>query len=408
MIILPLLSGNLKNILKKHYSKLMKEICPKDKCTGCAACFNSCGKNAITIEEDACGYIHPQIDQSKCIDCGLCAKVCPVNIKVTLRYPLDCYAATVKNEEELANCASGGMATELSRYVINNGGVVYGCTGKDIRNVHHIRIDKMEELNLLKGSKYVQSYIGETYKDVKRDLQSDRLVLFIGTPCQVAGLYGVLRQKDHSNLITIDLVCHGVPSQKMLNDDIALYCHDNEDISVWFRKKVQKSYKNNATWNITYGLFIKPAIQENTMYKIKKYKDPYMLGFLAPLTFRSSCYICRYANISRCSDFTLGDFWGLGKEAGFVNGKGVSVVLVNTDKAAKVWTEISTHCICVQRDIVEAQKGNGQLQVPSKKHRNYNKFISLYPNTSFKHSVKSCLYLDRIKLHLFELRKFIK
>lgn len=385
----------------------MKEICPKDKCTGCAACFNACGKNAITMAEDVCGYIHPKIDNDLCVDCGLCEKVCPVNTKVALRYPQDCYAAAVKGEEELASCASGGIATELSRYVIDKGGVVYGCTGKDIRNVCHIRIDKTVELNLLKGSKYVQSFIGGIYKEVKRDLQSGRQVLFIGTPCQVAGLQGFLRHKDYPNLITADLICHGVPSQKMLNDNIALYCGEDEDISVWFRKKERSSSKCDAPWRIAYGWFYQTS-HMRAPRRVPYYKDPYMFGFLAPLTFRSSCYTCRYANISRCSDFTLGDFWGLGKDAGFVNGKGVSVVLVNTDKAAGIWLEVYKRCKCVRRDIVEAQKGNGQLQVPSRKHGNYDLFVSLYPKLRLKKAIYASLQKDLNKIRYTNLKNFIK
>lgn len=385
----------------------MKDICVKEKCTGCSACFNICSRNAITMTEDACGFIHPQIDPNLCIDCGLCAKVCPVNTKIAFKYPMDCYAATVKVDEELLSCASGGLATELSRYVINKGGVVYGCTGKDIRNVHHIRVENLEELELLKGSKYVQSFIGGIYNDLKHDLQSGRLVLFVGTPCQVAGLHGFLRHKEYQNLLTVDLVCHGVPSQKMLNDNISLYCADNDNISVCFRKKVNTSSKYNASWRIAFGWFYKTS-HMRTPRGVKYYKDPYMFGFLAPLTFRSSCYTCRYANISRCGDFTLGDFWGLGKDAGFVNGKGVSVVLVNTDKALSVWAEVSKNCNCVRRDIVEAQKGNGQLQVPSRMHENYNTFVLQYPKIGLKKAIYLLLKKEANAIKLRELKVFIK
>ena len=385
----------------------MKEICSKDRCTGCSACFNACGKSAITMVEDACGYIHPHINQDLCVDCGLCANVCPVNTRISLRYPLDCYAAAVTNDKELQSCASGGMATELSRYVISNGGVVYGCTGKDIRNVHHIRIAKAEELDMLKGSKYVQSYIGSIYKEIRFDLQSSRQVLFIGTPCQVAALYGFLRHKDYPNLITVDLVCHGVPSQKMLNDNIDLYSEKREKINVWFRQKERSSFKCDAPWRIAYGWFYQTS-HMRTPRGVKYYKDPYMFGFLAPLTFRSSCYTCRYANISRCSDFTLGDFWGLDKNAGFVNGKGVSVVLVNTDKAVGIWSEVSMHCKCVQRDVVEAQKGNGQLQAPSRRHRNYENFISNYPNIGLKKSIYKALKKDLIKIQYSQFKTLVK
>lgn len=380
----------------------MKEICVKEKCTGYSACFNACSQKAITMSEDACGFIHPNIDQNLCIDCGLCAKVCPVNTKVTFKYPLDCYAATVKSDEELLSCASGGMATELSRYVINRGGIVYGCTGKNIRNVHHIRINKIEDIELLKGSKYVQSFIGEVYKNVRKDIQTGCFVLFIGTPCQVAGLKGFLRHKDYQNLLTVDIVCHGVPSQKMLNDNISLYCAENEDISVSFRKKVYTPSKCGASWRIIFGWFYQTK-NMSAQHAIKYYKDPYMFGFLTPLTFRNSCYICPYANISRCSDFTLGDFWGLGKDACFINGKGVSVVLVNTDKAASVWSEVSEKCVWVRREIVEAQKGNGQLQVSSYMHKNYSMFMSLYQQIGFKRSVFFTLKKEKLKLLLKSL-----
>lgn len=385
----------------------MREICPKNKCTGCAACFNICGKSAIKMTEDDCGFIHPLIESNLCIDCGLCAKVCPVNTKVALRYPLNCYAATVKNDKELRSVASGGMATELSRYVIDRGGVVYGCSGKNIRYVHHIRVDKIEDIEFLKGSKYVQSFIGGIYKDVKKDLQEGRLVLFVGTPCQVAGLLGFLQHKDYSNLITADLVCHGVPSQKMLNDNISLYCDKKEKISICFRHKEQISSKYDVLYKIIYGWFYKTCSM-NVLRKVEFYKDPYMFGFLAPLTLRSSCYICRYANISRCGDFTFGDFWGLGKDAGFVNGKGVSLVLINTIKAITLWSEVSKRSIYVQRDIVEAQKGNGQLQVPSRMHKNYEIFVSLYPKLGFRSAVYSSLRKDLYKIRYNIFKSFIK
>lgn len=216
-----------------------------------------------------------------------------------------------------------------------------------------------------------------------------------------------MRQKDYPNLLTADLVCHGVPSQKMLNDNINLYCCNNEGISVWFRQKEQLTSKYNAQWRIMYGWYYKTEHMKDQS-QVKHYKDPYMFGFLAPLTLRSNCYICRYANISRCSDFTLGDFWGLGMDTDFIKGKGVSVVLVNTEKAKNVWSEVSKRCVFVQRDIVEAQKGNGQLQVPSHKHKNYDYFISLYPKVGLKKSVYSSLRRDLYKIRFENLKSFIK
>ena len=377
----------------------MKEVCSKEKCTGCLACYNICHNEAIKLIQDSCGFIYPQIDQSLCINCGMCAKVCHVNNYIPLKYPIDCYAATVKNNDELRSCASGGIATELSRYIINKGGIVYGCTGKDIRNVHHICINSIKDLSVLKGSKYVQSYIGTTYKDIKNNLKKDISVMFIGTPCQVAGLRSYLKV-EYENLITVDIVCHGVPSQKMLNDNINLYTKkDNDNISVEFREKNRNGIK--------YGWYYKyPEISQ--IRKIKYYKDPYMFGFLRALTFRNSCYMCKYATISRCGDFTLCDFWGLGKDAGFNINDGVSAVLINTEKASRIWKQISCNTKCIKREVVEAQMGNGQLQCPSRKHKNYNKFVLLYPKIGFDRAINKCIKTDIIKLFLNFILSYLR
>ena len=382
----------------------MEQICPKDKCTGCSACMNACNAGAITMVADECGYVYPEIDGSLCVDCSLCAKVCPANVPPRQVYPLECHAVAVSDPAGLLSCASGGVATELSRYVVDAGGVVYGCSGADMRDVHHERVDTAEGLEPLKGSKYVQSRIGMVYRSVRQDLQAGRQVLFIGTPCQVAGLYGFLRHKDYPNLLTADLVCHGVPSQKMLSDNISYYCSKpGEEVAVQFRRKEKASPKCDAPWRIAFGWFYK-TIHMRAMRRVAYHKDPYMYGFLRALTFRRSCYGCRYACIARCADFTLGDFWGLGRNAGFNRGKGVSAVLVNTERAKDVWRSASAGCDSVGRDVVEALKGNGQLQRPSRMHRNYAEFVALYPKRGLKYAVGRCLRLDFAMIALEEAK----
>lgn len=378
----------------------MIEICSKEKCTGCLACYNVCHNKAIKLEKDSCGFVYPQIDQSICIDCGMCVKVCHVNNNVLLSYPINCYAAIVKENSELKTCASGGIATELSRYIINKGGVVYGCTGTNIRDVRHIRISSIKDLAVLKGSKYVQSNIGTIYKDIKNDLKNNIPVMFIGTPCQVAGLKCYLKKVEYEHLITIDIVCHGVPSQKMLDDNVNLYTkNSDENIKVEFREKTKKGIK--------YGWYYKFS-NEFLTRKIKYYKDPYMFGFLKALTFRNSCYMCRYATVSRCGDITLFDFWGLGEDAGFNINDGVSAVFVNTKKASEIWMQVSQNVKSVKREVVEAQKGNGQLQCPSRKHKNYDKFILLYPQIGFEKAVKNCMKTDLVKIFINSMLLYIK
>lgn len=371
----------------------MKEICPINKCTGCEACSNGCAHSAITMQPDSSGYKYPVIDESRCTDCGLCQKFCP-SLTLHLRhYPMQSLAVTTKDEAETLSCASGGAATLLSRSIIQQCGVVYGCNGNDIRNVHHTRISTMEDIDLLKGSKYVQSAINNTYRQVRDDLRSGIKVLFIGTPCQVAGLYGFLRYKEYKNLFTADLVCHGVPSQQMLNDNIDLYTvKKGDECRVSFREKVCQcvNTKHNTMYSITYGWFFqKQPYVSDTLFRPYK-KDPYMLGFISGLTFRPNCYECRYASAARVADLTLSDYWGLADNAGFEKGKGVSNILVNTLQGQILWNQTKVDAIYKERPLIEAICGNGQLLAPSSRHPEHNRFVKLYPSIGFREAVEVC------------------
>ena len=184
-----------------HLDKTMREICPMVQCTGCSACYNACRHQAINMTENELGHVYPQIDEDKCVGCNLCQMSCPVVNKPLLRYPNFCFAVALLKDEDLKFSASGGASTALMRAVINENGIVYGCTGEDVFHVHHIRVDSLQDIERLRGSKYVQSEIGLIYKSVLADLNSDKTVLFTGTPCQVAGLKSFLR-KDYPKLIS--------------------------------------------------------------------------------------------------------------------------------------------------------------------------------------------------------------
>lgn len=339
------------------------------------------------MQPDACGFVYPVIDPDKCIDCGLCAKVCPSNVPSQLLTPLDCFAAVHKNEKELLSCSSGGVATALADYFIKNGGVVYGCSAQDIENVRHIRISHKEEIELLKGSKYVQSYLGDTYQSILRDLNNGTPVFFVGTPCQVAGLRNFLR-KDFANLLTADLVCHGVPSQQMLNSNLQYHPVGNNALLFRRKNKKGKNYRIEFGWNIV-------DVNGETTKFYPYDRDYYMFGFLRCLTFRPSCYNCRYAQQKRVGDLTLCDFWGLGEDAGLVMDKGVSAVLVNTSKGQEVLSNLSSILHLIARPIEEATRWNDQLNAPCKKPSNYSKFCSLYGTTgSLKSSMRRSYWRD--------------
>ncbi|HRT82594.1 MAG TPA: Coenzyme F420 hydrogenase/dehydrogenase, beta subunit C-terminal domain, partial [Oscillospiraceae bacterium] len=207
------------------------KICEKEECFGCFACVSVCPQTCITMEEDdAIGHIYPIIDNDRCIRCGLCQSVCPVLVKPEKRSLEKAYAAYSLDEKEHEVSSSGGVAACFSRNVISDGGVVYGCSSKMDNGISHIRVESADQLFLLQGSKYVHSHIKSTYIQAKEDLRMGKQVLFTGTPCQIAGLKSFLK-KDYENLLTVDLVCHGVPSQRLLFDEIKDYDYSRNLVS---------------------------------------------------------------------------------------------------------------------------------------------------------------------------------
>jgi len=369
------------------------KICQKDKCTGCYACSNICPAKCISFIPNEYGHILPLVNQEKCINCNQCKKVCPSNNKVYLTAPQKAYASWSNDEIERETSASGGAASIFSKYIIESGGVVYGATQLKNGALKHERIDKNENLGLLKGSKYVQSSILDTYQKIREDLKTKNSVLFIGTPCQVGGLKNYLG-KDYGNLYTLDIICHGVPGIQLLKDHLIHQIgHFNID---------------NISFREPEGYYLKVAKNNVTLYSKSLYRDYYFIGFMKGLFFRESCYSCEYACENRVSDMTIGDFWGLGKDKPFLHStkKGVSLLLPVTDKGIELIENCYSRMFLQERSIIEAVKGNPQLSNPSIKHRNSEKFKSLYKKKGFNKASKKCLRLQRIKYLLLEARCF--
>lgn len=348
----------------------INEICPRMNCTGCAACMNICPKDAVSMKEDDLGYIYPHIDSGKCIDCGMCQRICPTLKPVEMRAAHHAYAAAASCLEERSSSSSGGFASVLSRHILKRGGVVYGCAQYSYDKILHIRIDSIEDIALLKGSKYVQSETGLIYRQVKRDIEASRLVLFIGTPCQIAGLKSYLRVNP-DYLYTLDLVCHGVPNQKMLRENVAsrLIPTRRKDICVHFR------------WKAQYGIQFGIQFGKDVMTRIPHPFDPYMLAFLTGLSFRENCHQCPYSRIERVGDITIGDFWGLGASAPtrFHIRDGVSLVLPNSQKGERLLSTVSPLLIIEERTVEEAVSGNANLRTPSHRPKGKDLFICNYP-----------------------------
>ena len=383
-------------------------LCDKKNCTGCFACYNVCPKNAITMIEDECGYIYPNIDMEKCINCKLCEKSCPAINKVEFKYPKKCYAIRVKDPNILKKSTSGGIATILSKKIIENNGVVYGASYVGKCQVNHIRFDNIDDLKRLQGSKYVHSYIKDSYNNVKEDLINNKRVLFIGTPCQIAGLKRFLN-REYVNLYLIDLICHGVPSQKFLKDEVKRL--NNNDINV-NRVNFRDKQFNNFTFSINKN--------NKTIYSQEWIKNPYFYTFMRSITYRENCYSCIYAKPERCSDITIGDFWGLGKDSKFYKNKekGVSVILPITNKGIKLIESVKNDIEIEERQVIEAINGNDQLRKHVTKNKKVDKFKKIYKENSdfFKTYKKVCrgnLYKQKIKENIIvkrvlEIRREVK
>ena len=277
----------------------MLEIENKEKCSGCHACYSVCPTKAIEMVKDEKGFKYPVIDQPKCVNCHLCEKTCPIINKKIVDNEPKAYSCYNKNNEVRSKSSSGGIFTLIASKILEKNGVVFGASFNNKFMVEHIYVEKEEELYKIRGSKYLQSIIGDSYKQAKKFLEEGRYVLFTGTPCQIEGLLSYLN-KDYENLITQDIICHGVPSPKVWNK--YLEYREKEDgeipLEINFRSK-ENGWKN-------YNLKFRYNGHE---YKNNQNTDKYMQAFLKNVSLRESCYNCSFKKINRLSDITLADFW---------------------------------------------------------------------------------------------------
>ena len=313
----------------------MIEIKNKTMCSGCHACYNICPQSAIIMAEDEKGFKYPKIDKEKCINCGLCEKICPIlNIK-NKEHEISAYAVINKDEKVRLDSSSGGVFNLIANYVLDQKGIVFGATFDKDMLVKHISINNKNDIPKLMTSKYLQSVIGDTYKECKKYLNKGKKVLFTGTPCQIEGLLSYLN-KEYDNLYTQDIICHGVPSPKIwkmylkkLNKNTG-----QSPIQTNFRQK-------NSGWD----LFELSILYPDSSYECSHNADVYMQAFLSNYTLRDSCYNCSFKKISRLSDITLGDFWGIDKiDKSMNDNKGTSLVIINSKKGEELLNILKKKC----------------------------------------------------------------
>lgn len=363
----------------------MDTICKIEQCTGCAACMNRCPKGCIKMKIDnRLGHLFPHIDHDNCVDCGACHKVCPVNQPITLRVPQTAYAGWDKSNSEYVTSTSGGAASAFARCIIHQGGVVYGCAMMPNIEVKHIRVETIEDISKLKGSKYVQSTIGMVYKEVREDLRNGRKVLFIGTPCQVAGVKSFIGEKLSDNLYTVDLICHGTPPLEFLRKHILKKTKGVVPDEIFFRKGAY----------LLLLLLGGKEIYRSSLFE-QRYEDVYYNTFFDGFSYRDSCNTCKYAQPNRVSDITIGDFWGLKENLPLAHPHGCSVLLPTTEKGKELVEGIRNEFYLFERTVDEAVNGNDQLRHPKEKDFRIKIFKKLQPMLGIGNAYRLCM-LDKI------------
>lgn len=353
---------------------------PED-CCGCGACANACSQDAISFSTNKYGFLYPVIDEKKCIECGKCKKTCDFQKKNEIgQQPLKGFAAKHKDKSINLCSTSGGVFTALSEWVIDKGGVVYGCVLNDDIKAVHRSAEKVEQLSPMRGSKYVQSDTAFVYREIKERLKEGRYVLFTGTPCQVAALKAYLGTTNTEKLISVDIICHGVPNAMTLRKyaDLLEKKYHRKIIQVHFRNK-------RFEWE-------RPVISVDFQDGGEKWwfstVDVYYHHFLNGNLQRPSCFNCKYACCQRTGDITVGDFWGY-KKAGLKMqpNTGISCCLVNSPKGITIFNQLDIETEEVTPDTII--QGNAHLRRPAKKGKEWDTIMGIIQNDGFRQLASS-------------------
>lgn len=358
----------------------------KEDCCGCSACYNVCTKQAITIKPDEEGFLYPEIDQMHCVDCGRCTEICPVirkgNYKEsgTPRF----FVARHRSREVLRQSTSGGAFTAISDAILLQKGVIYGADYDENFHVFHQRAETPEQRDRMRISKYVQSDMGDTYSQIKADLQEGRMVLFTGTPCQAAGLRGFMGSSPLMDRLYIcDLICHSIPSPLIWKEYKRLLERENGGklVSVQFRSKRDGWSRANSNKGFLFTTDKSPETQEDDRF--------YQLFFKVGVITRPSCSQCRFTDIHRVSDLTIADYFGIEKYSPeWFDPLGVSMILVNSPKGAYLFDQCRQELHAQERPKEEALNEQKRLHEPSQFPENRSLFWDDYRRFGFEYVIR--------------------
>ena len=359
----------------------MKFVCDSEKCTGCGLCKNICPRNAIQmVPKETTGHFYPVIDSEKCVDCGLCRKMCPTMDEEEFREPKVVYAAWRKNAGQQKGSSSGGVAAALYETAIANGFYIVGTWTTDDFVTQMKATKELCDIESFTSSKYVQADSDDVYEKIGGLIRQKERVLFIGTPCQCAAARKLYNSKEY--LITVDLICHGVPSQSTFRDYLE-----------WIQKKKNKEI-TEASFRTPYGEEMTLKSKGKVIWKRKMREDYYLDAFNSGMLNNEACYECRYAQEKRASDITIGDFWGIGKKEPFAHpGRKVSVVTVNTQKGMELLSKCDS-LMMVERSYEEATQGNTQLRHPLVRHEKRELFWQVYRDEGIEQAFIHTIYQE--------------
>ncbi|MBO4941351.1 MAG: Coenzyme F420 hydrogenase/dehydrogenase, beta subunit C-terminal domain [Clostridia bacterium] len=378
----------------------MQRIVDFENCSGCHACFNVCPKSCISMKPDGEGFLYPEIDNEKCIDCGMCQKVCPVLTEYKGKSKGSAYACINKDDETRKNSSSGGMFSLIAEHILSQGGIVFGAAFDEDLSVCHVEINCTDDLHKLRGSKYLQSRIGNTYKKVKVHLELGKTVLFSGTPCQISGLITFLG-KDYENLLLQDIICHGVPSPFVWREYLKFRGNQTGG------KAEKASFRDKS-----YGwkrYFVKLDFAGGRKYMKPFDKDLFMRAFLNNLCLRPSCYACHSKSVERQSDITLADFWGIENICPeLFDNKGTSLMLVNSPNGQALFDAVKEKMEYREVDFDKAIKNNSSISVSAKLPPKRDEFMSLIKNKSFDKAVKKCVFRKKFSRAVRLTKRIVK